>query len=92
MRLVAVSAVKNEADIIEAFVRHTRACVDPRPVFDHDSIDGTREILRARPVEGLPLTLFRDDEPGPLRHAAAQDCSRKLAAIFLGRRLIPVGA
>ena len=43
MRLVAVSIVKNEADIIEAFVRHTLAWVDHHLVFDHDSTDGTRE-------------------------------------------------
>jgi hypothetical protein len=42
MRLVAVSVVKNEADIIEAFVRHTRAWVDHHLIFDHDSTDGTR--------------------------------------------------
>jgi len=47
MRLVAVSIVKNEADIIEPFVRHTLAWVDHHLVFDHDSTDGTREILGA---------------------------------------------
>ncbi len=69
MRLVAVSIVKNEADIIEPFVRHTRAWVDHHLVFDHDSSDGTREILGALQAEGLPLTLFTDEALGNLQQA-----------------------
>ncbi|MEO6995763.1 MAG: glycosyltransferase family 2 protein, partial [Lacunisphaera sp.] len=61
MRLVAVSVVKNEADIIEAFVRHTLAWVDHHLIFDHDSTDGTREILGALRAEGLPIRLFTDE-------------------------------
>jgi hypothetical protein len=69
MRLVAVSVVKNEADIIEAFVRHTAAWVDHHLVFDHASTDGTREILQALQAGGLPLSLFQDDAPGHLQQA-----------------------
>jgi len=58
MRLVAVSVVKNEADVIEAFVRHTRAWVDEHLIFDHDSTDGTRQILFDLVREGLPVRLF----------------------------------
>jgi hypothetical protein len=79
MRLVAVSVVKNEADIIEAFVRHTSAWVDYHLVFDHDSTDGTREILRALQAEGLPLTLFRDDAPGHLQQARSNHLTRLAA-------------
>ena len=61
MRLVAVSIVKNEADIIEAFVRHTQAWVDHHLIFDHDSTDGTRQILGALRDEGLSISLFTDD-------------------------------
>ena len=69
MKLVAISTVKNEADIIEAFVRHTHACVDFHLVFDHDSTDGTREILAALVREGLPLALFTDYALAKLQHA-----------------------
>ncbi|MBS0662657.1 MAG: glycosyltransferase family 2 protein [Verrucomicrobia bacterium] len=69
MRLVAVSIVKNEADIIEPFVRHTLAWVDHHLVFDHDSSDGTREILGALQAEGLALTLFTDHALGNLQQA-----------------------
>ena len=46
MKVVAVSMVKNEADAIEAFARHTAAFVDAHLVFDHLSTDGTGFILR----------------------------------------------
>ena len=79
MRLVAVSIVKNEADIIEAFVRHTHAWVDHHLVFDHDSTDGTREILQALRAEGLPLELFTDDAIGKLQQYRSNHLSRLAA-------------
>jgi hypothetical protein len=76
MRLVAVSIVKNEADIIEAFVRHTLAWVDHQLIFDHDSTDGTRQILAALRAEGLPVTLFTDDALGNLQQARSNHLTR----------------
>ena len=60
MRLVGVSMVRNEADIIEAFVRHNAAVLDALVVVDHGSVDGTREILFALRDEGLPLAIEQD--------------------------------
>jgi len=82
MRLVAVSIVKNEADIIEPFVRHTLAWVDHHLVFDHDSSDGTREILGALQREGLPLTLYTDDALGNLQQARSNFLTRLAARQF----------
>ena len=76
MKLVAVSVVKNEADIIEAFVRHTHAWVDHHLVFDHDSTDGTREILAALVHEGLPLTLFHGDSVANLQQSRSNHLAR----------------
>jgi hypothetical protein len=76
MRLVAVSIVKNEADIIEPFVRHTLAWADHHLVFDHDSTDGTREILGALRREGLPVTLYTDDALGNLQQARSNHLAR----------------
>ena len=46
MKIVAISMVRNEADVIEAFVRHHAGLVDELIVVDHRSIDGTDELLR----------------------------------------------
>lgn len=47
--------VRDEADIIEAFVRHNLTVVDGLAIVDHGSSDGTGEILAALAAEGLPL-------------------------------------
>src|SRR5262249_25036579 len=63
-RLVAISTVKNEIDIVEAFVRHTMNFVDHLVVADNGSTDGTLEILRGLEAEGLPLTVSVDPSAG----------------------------
>ena len=92
MRLVAVSIVKNEADIIEAFVRHTRAWVDHHLVFDHDSTDGTREILGALQREGLRLTLYTDAALGNLQQARSNFLTRLAAQSFAADWVLPLDA
>src|SRR6478609_8905746 len=92
MRLVAVSIVKNEADIIEAFVRHSLAWVDLHLVFDHDSTDGTREILQALRAEGLPLELFTDDALGKLQQFRSNYLSRLAARERNADWIIPLDA
>ena len=63
MRLIGASVVRNEADIVETFVRHNLATLDGLAVVDHGSTDGTSEILTALVREGLPLFVARDDSP-----------------------------
>lgn len=46
MRLIAITRVLNEADIVEAFARHTAHFVDHHVFLDNGSHDGTVEILR----------------------------------------------
>ena len=92
MKLVAVSIVKNEADIIEAFVRHTHAWVDFHLVFDHDSTDGTREILAALVREGLPLALFTDDVLGNVQHIRSNHLARLAFASHGADWVLPLDA
>ena len=92
MRLVAVSIVKNEADIIEPFVRHTLAWVDHHLVFDYDSTDGTREILGALQREGLPVTLFTDGAPGHLQQARSNHLTRLAAQAHGADWVLPLDA
>lgn len=62
MKLVGVAIVKNEADIVEAFVRHTLHHLDRLVVIDHQSDDATPRILAALRDEGLPLSLHRVED------------------------------
>jgi len=64
VKIGAATVVRNEADIIEAFVRHSLALVDRLAVVDHGSFDGTPEILAALVKEDLPLAVVRDDRIG----------------------------
>jgi hypothetical protein len=57
MRLVAVTRILNEADIVEAFVRHSAALVDHHVLLDNGSTDRTPEILAALRAEGVSLEL-----------------------------------
>ena len=63
MRLLGAAVVRNEADIVEAFVRHNLAVLDGIAIVDHGSIDATPDILRALADEGLPIFVARDDTP-----------------------------
>jgi hypothetical protein len=55
---LGISMVKNEADIIEAFVRHNLAFMDALVIIDNDSADSTREMLVQLQQEGQPIILF----------------------------------
>jgi hypothetical protein len=55
MTLVAITRILNEADIVEAFVRHTSHFVDAHIFVDNGSTDGTLAILAALKEEGLPI-------------------------------------
>lgn len=58
MRLTGVAMVRNEADIIEAFVRTNLVLLDALYIVVHRSTDGTSEILHALYREGLQIRLM----------------------------------
>jgi hypothetical protein len=63
MRLIGVTMVRNEADVIEAFVRHNLTVLDGLAIVDHGSVDGTSEILAKLQAEGLPLRVLPEADP-----------------------------
>lgn len=63
-KIAAISMVRNEADIIESFVRHTLTATARLYIVDHMSTDGTRDILQALCKEGLPLEIASFNHAG----------------------------
>ena len=62
MKIIAACMVANEADIIEAFLRHHARFLDAIVVLNHRSIDRTPEIVTQLVKEGLPIVLLHDGE------------------------------
>lgn len=75
-RLVAITVLRNEIDIAEAFVRHTAQLVDHHLIIDHCSHDGTGEIINSLRAEGIALTLYRNDDPAYNQPAATNKLMR----------------
>ena len=61
-RLIGISCVGNEADIVEAFVRHHATLLDHLVILEHNTLDGTREILDRLVAEGLPISVEHSTE------------------------------
>jgi len=59
-KLVLITMVKNECDIIESFIRHHLNIVDVILVVDHNSCDSTGLILESLKNEGLPIYIEKD--------------------------------
>jgi len=58
MRLVSVTRIFNEDDIVESFVRHHSTVVDHMIFLDDGSIDRTLEILDCLRDDGFPITVI----------------------------------
>lgn len=61
-KLIGISMIRNESDIIEAFVRHNLTLLDELHIVDHGSTDNSREILNRLKEEGLPIHIYYYNE------------------------------
>ncbi len=61
MMLISITWARNEADIIESFVRWNSKIVDKMIVIDNASTDTTPLILQRLVREGLPLDVRRNE-------------------------------
>ena len=60
MKFVSVSLIKDEADIIELFIRINSRVIDHFFIVDNGSSDNTVKILSKLKEEGFNITLFKD--------------------------------
>lgn len=82
---LGIAMVKNEADVIEAFVRHNLSFMDALAVVDNDSVDDTREILVRLQREGLPIVLLDDPVVGHFQAEIVTAVYRRTVSIFKPR-------
>jgi hypothetical protein len=92
MKLVGISMISNEADIVEPFVRHALRLLDHLFVIVHCPQDGTGEILRALQAEPLPMTLILDDEPAFLQGERLTWLAREAAGAVAADFVFPLDA
>jgi len=92
MRVVAVSMVRNERDIVEAFVRHNAAFVDAHLILDQGSTDGTGDILRALVDEGFDVLVERDSRPGYYQAERTTRLMRRAVTEFDADWVVPIDA
>jgi Glycosyl transferase family 2 len=92
LKVVGISMIRNDADIVEAFVRHSLRILDHLFVIVHCPEDGTGEILKALHAEGLPMTLVFDDEPAFLQGERVTWLARQAQAALPSDFIFPLDA
>jgi hypothetical protein len=92
MKLVAISRVKDERDIIEPFVRHHAHTFDTHIVLDDGSSDGTYETLQELKLAGLPLAVIRQPSVGYRQRQYMTGLLRLAAGEFGADWIVPLDA
>ena len=92
MRVTGISMVRNEGDVIEAFVRHHAALLDELVVVDHLSIDSTGELLAALAAEGLPVNVRAERSSVHRQNAVMTGLMREAATVGGADWVVPLDA
>jgi glycosyltransferase involved in cell wall biosynthesis len=77
MRIASITLVKDEADILEGFIRHNLHFVDRMYVVDDRSTDNTAEILRRLTEETTAVRLLQDGWTGAFQQARRTTAAMK---------------
>ena len=92
MRLWGAAMVRNEADIVEAFVRHNLSVLDGLVIVDHASSDATGRILAALGRERLPIVVKRSEHPGYVQAELMTGITREAFALGRADVVFPLDA
>lgn len=91
-RLLGLSVVKNEQDIIEPFVRHNLRFLNSLVVIDNGSVDNTKEILGQLAKEFGSLAVRHEDEFGHTQSERMTRLLRKAQLTYRPHYVIPLDA
>ncbi len=91
-RIIGISCVRNEADIIEWMIRYNLKFIDELHVIDNLSTDATTEILQSLQKEGLPLHLHTSDDHTHPQERVMAKLAAQLASAGQVDFLIPLDA
>lgn len=73
MQCTGISVVKNEADIIEAFIRHNSKYLNKLCLVEHNPQDNTSEIISKLKDEGYNLEIYTNSSS---RHIQAEEFNK----------------
>lgn len=59
-RIVTITMIKNEADIVETFIRHTSAFATEMVFIDNGCVDGSVSIINAMKKEGINISVYNE--------------------------------
>lgn len=62
MKIISITTIKNEADIIESFIRYHQNIMDLMIFLDNGSTDDTLNILNQLKKEDLPIVVIIDED------------------------------
>lgn len=81
MRIIGISLVRDEDDIIESFVRHNLAYLDKLYIVDNLSKDGTLDILSSLQKEGLAIAVWESKSTSNQQNRAMTAALKKVARL-----------
>lgn len=91
-KIVSISMVKNEMDIIESFVRYNVNILDCMLILDNGSTDDTIQILKSLQKEGLPIYIFEDENKEYDQISHTNKLLKKAVYEFKASIVIPLDA
>ena len=65
-KICIISFAKDDADVIESFIRYHLTFIDSIVIIDDRSTDATPEIVRSLSLEGLPVELIQVPKDSPV--------------------------
>ena len=92
MKIVSVSIVRNEADLIEVFVRYHLQIVDHMIIINHRSVDSTSKILDALIAEGLSISVLKNNSLRQPQGSALNMALKKAVNEFDADWVLPLDA